>query len=60
MWWSPQRRARGRLQTDQEELTTRCRCWIDGIKSQFAGTPVEPAEAQPLVGSALKSGHEVA
>jgi biotin carboxylase len=51
---------RGRLQTDQEELTTRCRRWIDGIKSQFAGTPVEPAEAEPLVGSALKSGHEVA
>jgi biotin carboxylase len=31
---------RGRLQTDDGQLTERCRHWIDGIKAQFAGTPV--------------------
>jgi biotin carboxylase len=36
---------RGRLQTDDNKLTERCRRWIDGIKSQFAGTPVAPGEA---------------
>jgi biotin carboxylase len=34
---------RGRLQTDDGRLTDRARDWIEGIKGQFAGTPVEPA-----------------
>ena len=38
---------RGRLQTDDEQLTDRCRHWIDGIKAQFAGTPVAPADTAP-------------
>ena len=32
---------RGRLQTKDNELTERCRHWIEGIRSQFVGTPVE-------------------
>ena len=51
---------RGRLQTDDDRLTDRCRDWIDGITSQFAGTPVTPADATPLAGTTLKSGYEVA
>ena len=35
---------RGRLQTDDDQLTDRCRRWIDGIKAQFAGTPVVAAD----------------
>ena len=35
---------RGRLQTDDDQLTDRCRRWIEGVQSQFAGTPVVPAE----------------
>ncbi|MGH2842353.1 MAG: biotin carboxylase [Solirubrobacteraceae bacterium] len=35
---------RGRLQDDDGKLTGRCHHWIDGIKAQFAGTPVAPAE----------------
>ena len=31
---------RGRLQTEDNELTERCRGWIAGIRSQFAGTLV--------------------
>jgi biotin carboxylase len=45
---------RGRLQTDDDQLTDRCRRWIDGITAQFAGTPVGAAAAYP--GAALKSG----
>ena len=47
---------RGRLQTDDDQLTERCRHWIDGINSQFAGTPVAPADAAPPVSASLKSG----
>lgn len=36
---------RGRLQTDEHELTDRARAWITGIKSQFAGVSA-PLEAQ--------------
>ena len=36
---------RGRLQTDDHELTDRARTWIDGIKRQFETAPL--AEAQP-------------
>jgi biotin carboxylase len=42
---------RGRLQTDDDRLTDRCRHWIDGVESQFAGTPV---------GGALESGFKFA
>ena len=37
---------RGRLQTKDNELTERCRSWIEGIRSQFVGTPVE-TDAEP-------------
>ena len=32
---------RARLQTDDNELTPRCREWIEAIRSQFAGASVE-------------------
>jgi len=47
---------RGRLQTDDDELTERSRHWIDGIKSQFAGTPVGPGDTTLSLGAPLKSG----
>ena len=34
------------MQTDDHQLTERCRQWLDGIKSQFAGTPVAPGETE--------------
>jgi biotin carboxylase len=39
---------RARMQTDDNQLTDRSRRWIAGLRSQFAGTPVEasPAEVQ--------------
>ena len=37
---------RGRLQTDDHELTDRARTWISGIKRQFTTAPLE-AEAPP-------------
>lgn len=37
---------RGRLQTDEHELTERALLWIWGIKAQFQGVPV-PTEATP-------------
>jgi biotin carboxylase len=43
---------RGRLQTDSERLTKRCRHWIEGIKGQFASTPIE--QAPPAAPAALK------
>jgi biotin carboxylase len=45
---------RGRLQSDDDELTERCHRWIDGITAQFAGTPV--GASAPYAGAALKSG----
>ena len=51
---------RGRLQTDDDQLTERCRRWIDGINGQFAGTPVGPGDAMPATGAALKSGFTAA
>jgi hypothetical protein len=36
---------RGRLQTDEHELTERALGWISGIKSQFEGVPA-PLEAE--------------
>ena len=38
---------RGRLQTEENELTRRCRHWINGIHAQFAGTPVEEGAGPP-------------
>ena len=35
--------ARSRMQTDGNELTPRAREWIDAIRSQFHGVPLEPA-----------------
>jgi biotin carboxylase len=39
--------SRGRMQTDENELTERCREWIRGVRSQFAGTPLEKDEPPP-------------
>ncbi len=39
--------ARGRMQTDQRELTERAKRWAAGINAQFEGTP--PPAAQPVV-----------
>ena len=50
---------RGRLQTDDEQLTDRCRHWIDGVKGQFAGTPVGPGTRGHRP-AALKSGFKAA
>jgi len=38
---------RGRLQTDEHELTDRARTWISGIKSQFEGVPASPEAELP-------------
>jgi biotin carboxylase len=34
---------RGHLQTDDYQLTERCRRWVKGIKAKFASTPLVPA-----------------
>jgi len=34
---------RGHLQTDDYQLTERCRRWVEGIKAKFASTPLAPA-----------------
>ncbi len=44
---------RGRLQTEENELTDRCRHWIQGIRSQIAGTPVEDRSDPPPKHDAL-------
>jgi hypothetical protein len=46
---------RGRLQDDDHELTKRCRRWIEAVQSQFAGTPVVPADIGHS-GAAVKAG----
>jgi len=33
---------RGHLQTNDYQLTERCRRWVKGIKAQFASTPLAP------------------
>ncbi|MBS4728701.1 hypothetical protein MSM1_10280 [Mycobacterium sp. SM1] len=38
---------RGRLQSDDYQLTERCRRWVNGMKAKFASTPLTPAT--PLV-----------
>ena len=35
---------RGRLQTDEHELTDRAKLWIAGVKAQFQSVPIGPAE----------------
>jgi biotin carboxylase len=39
---------RGRLQTDDHELTTRAHTWITGIKKQFWTTPLPPEQPAPV------------
>ncbi len=39
---------RGRLQTDDHELTERARTWITGIKRQFTTAPLVPDEPPPV------------
>jgi len=39
---------RGRLQTDDHELTDRARTWITGIKAQFLTAPLDAVEAPPV------------
>ncbi|ULP48525.1 biotin carboxylase [Mycolicibacter virginiensis] len=34
---------RGHLQTPDYQLTERCRRWVNGLKAQFASTPLAPA-----------------
>ena len=38
---------RGRMQTEDNELTERCRDWIGAIRSQFAGTAVAARRPAP-------------
>jgi biotin carboxylase len=45
---------RGRMQDDDHRLTPRCQAWIDGIKRQYAGTPVGAAEKPPVDPFAFK------
>jgi hypothetical protein len=48
---------RSRMQTDDNRLTETCRQWISAIRSQFAGTPVEPTVKEPAHDAlAFKSG----
>ena len=35
---------RGRLQTDEHELTDRAKLWIAEVKAQFESVPIGPAE----------------
>jgi biotin carboxylase len=39
---------RGRLQTDDHELTERARTWITGIKKQFWTVPIPAGEPEPV------------
>ncbi|MCQ4045662.1 biotin carboxylase [Streptantibioticus rubrisoli] len=44
---------RGRLQTDDYQLTERCRRWTEGIKAQFATTPLAADDAATPIVSRL-------
>jgi biotin carboxylase len=44
---------RGHLQTDDYQLTERCRRWVAGIKAQFASTPLAPGDAATPIVSRL-------
>jgi biotin carboxylase len=39
---------RGRLQTDDHELTDRAHTWITGIKKQFSTTPIPASDSAPI------------
>ena len=43
--------ARSRMQDDDARLTDRALQWIDGIHSQFSGTPLEPEDERPPAGA---------
>jgi hypothetical protein len=48
---------RTRLETTDGRLTDRCRAWIDGIRSRFAGTSIGPYEEPPIQDAlAFKTG----
>jgi hypothetical protein len=48
---------RARMQTEDGSLTEHCRRWIEGIRSQFAGTPLDPGEEPPAHNAlAFKAG----
>ena len=54
---------RGRLQTDEHELTERALAWISGIKAQFGGAPAVEGQrlnASIVVQSLLKTPEEFA
>jgi biotin carboxylase len=36
---------RGRMQTDDFQLTDRCRAWLKALRAEFAGVPAAPAES---------------
>jgi biotin carboxylase len=36
---------RGRMQTDDFQLTDRCRRWLKGLRAEFVGVPAPPAES---------------
>ena len=40
---------RGRMQTADHRLTDRCHTWIGGIKSHYAGKPVDAEIDRPPV-----------
>ena len=44
---------RGHLQTGDYQLTERCRRWVEGIKAQFASTPLAPGDAATPIVSRL-------
>ena len=44
---------RGHVQTNNYQLTERCRRWVEGINAQFASTPPAPGEAAPPIVSPL-------
>ena len=48
----PARPVRSRLRVDR--LEDRCKQWITGVRSQFAGTPVAPQETPPVGPLAFK------
>jgi biotin carboxylase len=45
---------RGRLQADDNTLERRCKQWISGVRGHFAGSPVVPLQAQPVVRESFK------
>jgi hypothetical protein len=48
---------RARMQTADARLTERCRQWIEGIRSQFSGTPLAAGGEPPVLNAlAFKAG----